>query len=104
MAAAVAGKRQTRIPFQVFDDTSSRVVGLTALVLGGTGATGKHLLKEVLASDRFSKVSEYGRSLTPESSLSSSKDKLEQKTIDYANLELASWKKGSWDVVFITYA
>lgn len=74
----------------------------SALILGATGATGKHLLREVLQSDRFTKVGEYGRSLTPESKLPAEKEKLEQKKIDYEQLDQANLKQGNWDVVFIT--
>ncbi|KIP02266.1 hypothetical protein PHLGIDRAFT_122614 [Phlebiopsis gigantea 11061_1 CR5-6] len=76
-------------------------VELTALVLGATGATGRHILNEVLLSERFTRVGEYGRSLTPETKLPQTKGKLEQKKIDFENLDQAAWKQGNWDVVFI---
>ncbi|KAG1747963.1 uncharacterized protein EDB91DRAFT_1115716 [Suillus paluster] len=44
----------------------------TALILGATGATGRNLLRELLTSDQWSKVGEYGR------------------------------RDGRWDVVFVT--
>ena len=75
--------------------------GLTALVLGATGATGRHILSEVLLSDRFTRVGEYGRSLTPEERLPQTKGKLEQKKVDFEKLDQAAWKQGNWDVVFI---
>jgi hypothetical protein len=75
-------------------------IGLTALVLGATGATGKHVLREVLLSERFSRVGEYGRSLTPESSLPA-KEKLQQQKIDFESLDSPAIKQGDWNVVFI---
>ena len=78
------------------------VAGLSALVLGATGATGKHLLREILSSERFSRVVEYGRSVTPLSKLPDSvKSKLEQRTVDFENLDVPMFKQGNWDVVFI---
>lgn len=79
-----------------------RVAGFSALVLGGTGAAGKHVLKEVLLSQRFSRVIECGRSVTvqtklPEAGIS----KLEQKTVDFENLDVSMIKQGNWDVIFI---
>lgn len=79
-------------------------IGLTTLLLGATGATGKHLLKEVLSSEHFSKVSEWGRSVTAPAKLpEAGKQKLEQKTIDFDNLDVPTFKQGNWDVIFITY-
>ena len=80
----------------------SCLAGLTALVLGASGATGKHILREVLLSERFSKVGEYSRSVTAETKLpEASKSKLEQKTVDFENLDAPTFKQGNWDVVFI---
>lgn len=79
-----------------------RVAGLSALILGATGATGKHVLKEVLSSERFSKVGEYGRSVTPLSRLPEpDTTKLEQKTVDFEKLDVPTFKQGNWDIVFI---
>ncbi|KAG0697934.1 hypothetical protein DFH29DRAFT_1082080 [Suillus ampliporus] len=74
----------------------------TALVLGASGATGRHLLRELLASDQWSKVGEYGRRVTPEADLPQNRGTLEQKTIDFDNLDAAGLKDGRWDVVFVT--
>jgi len=75
----------------------------SALVLGATGATGKHLLKQLIESPHFTKVGEYGRRTTAIDSLpAAAKEKLEQKTIDFEKLELAELAHGKWDVVFIT--
>ena len=78
--------------------------GLSALILGATGATGKVLLQELLASPTFSSVSEYGRHVTEQEKLASAagKEKLEQKVIDFERLEEAGLKEGKWDVVFVT--
>ncbi|KAG2754939.1 hypothetical protein P692DRAFT_20828337 [Suillus brevipes Sb2] len=74
----------------------------TALILGSTGATGRHLLRELLSSNEWSKVGEYGRRVTPEADLPQNRGKLEQKTIDFENLEAAGLSDGRWDVVFVT--
>ncbi|KAG1908087.1 uncharacterized protein F5891DRAFT_1124792 [Suillus fuscotomentosus] len=74
----------------------------TALILGATGATGRFLLRELLANDQWSKVGEYGRRVTPEADLPQNRGKLEQKTINFENLEAAGLKDGRWDVVFVT--
>ncbi|KAK0489337.1 hypothetical protein IW261DRAFT_1557817 [Armillaria novae-zelandiae] len=76
--------------------------GKTALIVGATGQTGQHLLKELLASSHFTKVGEYGRRLTDVSTLSTGKDKLEQRVIDFEKLEESGLKNGKWDVVFLT--
>lgn len=75
----------------------------TALILGATGATGRHLLRELLSSNEWSKVGEYGRRVTPESNLPEiTSGKLEQKAIDFENLDASGLKDGRWDVVFVT--
>ncbi|EPT01118.1 hypothetical protein FOMPIDRAFT_1023435 [Fomitopsis schrenkii] len=76
--------------------------GLSALILGATGATGKVLLQELLASPTFSSVSEYGRRVTAQEKLPVGKEKLQQKVVDFDRLEEAGLKEGKWDVVFIT--
>ncbi|PCH44555.1 hypothetical protein WOLCODRAFT_139070 [Wolfiporia cocos MD-104 SS10] len=77
-------------------------MGLSALILGATGATGKQLLQELLASPQYSSVAEYGRRVTSSELITSGKDKLEQKTIDFEKLEESGLKDKKWDVVFIT--
>lgn len=74
----------------------------SALLLGATGATGKHLLRELIKSPEFGRVGEYGRRVTPLDSLNAPADKLEQKVIDFEKLDEAGLKDGKWDVVFIT--
>jgi len=76
--------------------------GQTALLVGASGQTGQYLLKHLLASPSFSKVSEYGRRVTDLESISKGKEKLEQKVIDFEKLGESGLKDGKWDVVFIT--
>lgn len=76
--------------------------GKSALIIGATGGTGQHVLKQLLASKDFTRVGEYGRRVTQ--NITEGKEKLEQKTIDFEKLEEADLKEGKWDVVFITYA
>ncbi|KAF7985785.1 hypothetical protein HWV62_411 [Athelia sp. TMB] len=66
------------------------------------GATGKHVLAEILASPSFSRVGEYGRRVTPLEKITAGKEKLEQKTVDFEKIEEAGLASGNWDVVFIT--
>ncbi|KAH0836828.1 hypothetical protein J3R83DRAFT_8604 [Lanmaoa asiatica] len=75
--------------------------GKSALLLGGTGAVGKHLLAELLASEEWTRVGEYGRrvSATPGRGPPA---KLEQKVINFEDLDKAELKAGRWDVVFVT--
>ena len=77
--------------------------GLSALIIGATGATGKHLLRELLQSPAFTRVGEYGRRVTPKGDLSGT-EKLEQQVIDFDNLDAsaAALKGGRWDVIFVT--
>jgi oxidoreductase len=74
----------------------------SALVIGATGAVGKNVLKELLSSTYFTKVGEYGRRVTPLDSITTGKEKLEQKVIDFEKVDDAGLKDGKWDVVFIT--
>lgn len=75
--------------------------GLSALIIGATGGTGQHVLKEILASKDFTRVGEYGRRVTQD--VGEGKGKLEQKIIDFEKLGESGLKEGRWDVVFITY-
>ncbi|KAF9446893.1 hypothetical protein P691DRAFT_732389 [Macrolepiota fuliginosa MF-IS2] len=74
----------------------------SALIIGATGQTGRVLLRELLASPQFTKVGEYGRSVTSASDITVGKDKLEQKVINFDKLEEAGLPDGRWDVVYIT--
>ncbi|KAJ7089835.1 hypothetical protein B0H15DRAFT_839432 [Mycena belliarum] len=76
--------------------------GQTALVLGATGQVGGYLLKELLASSHFTRVAEFGRRTTSLDDLTTGKDKLEQKALDFEKLEAAGLRDSKWDVVFIT--
>ncbi|KAF9466204.1 hypothetical protein BDZ94DRAFT_252586 [Collybia nuda] len=73
----------------------------TALLLGATGQVGQNVLKELLANPHFTKVGEYGRRVTNTDNLTTGKDKLVQKTIDFEKLGESGLKEGKWDVVFI---
>ena len=81
--------------------------GKSALVLGATGATGKHVLRELLQSGEYTRVGEFGRRVTSLDQLSSLQnarvDKLQQKTIDFEKIDEAGLKEGKWDVVLITF-
>ncbi len=72
------------------------------MILGATGATGKHLLKELISSSHFTKVGEYGRRVTPQSQIPAT-NKLEQKVIDFEAIDRTAFRDDRWDVIFITY-
>ncbi|KAL5513416.1 hypothetical protein ACEPAH_3815 [Sanghuangporus vaninii] len=77
--------------------------GQTALLIGATGAVGKHVLRELIESNKYARVGEYGRRVTPLDQLpSNAKDKLEQKVIDFENIDGAGLRNAKWDVVIIT--
>ena len=75
----------------------------SALLLGATGQVGQNVLKELLASSHFTRVGEYGRRVTNLDTITSGKEKLEQKTVDFEKIDHAGLKDGKWDVVFITF-
>ena len=77
---------------------------VSALLIGATGATGKHVLKELLASPHYTTVGEFGRRTTPLDALPADahKDKLVQKAIDFEKIDEAGLKEGKWDVVILT--
>lgn len=73
----------------------------TAVIFGATGATGRHVLRELLESPSYSKVLEAGRRVTPVDTLpASAKDKLVQQTVDFEKLEAE--KLSGYDHVYIT--
>ncbi|PSR78276.1 hypothetical protein PHLCEN_2v7472 [Hermanssonia centrifuga] len=76
--------------------------GQSALILGATGATGKHLLKELISSSHFTKIGEYGRRVTPQSQIPAT-NKLEQKVVDFETINRTAFQNDRWDVIFITY-
>jgi hypothetical protein len=75
----------------------------SALLLGATGQVGQNVLKELLASSYFTRVGEYGRRVTNLDTITSGKEKLEQKTVDFEKIDQAGLKDGKWDVFFITF-
>lgn len=76
----------------------------SALLIGGTGAVGRHVLRELVLSKEFTRILEAGRRVTPLDKLPvEAKDKLEQKVIDFEKIEEAGLAEGKWDVIFITY-
>jgi len=74
----------------------------SALILGATGQVGQFVLKELLASPHFIRVGEYGRRVTDKDSIKTGSERLEQKKVDFDNIDKAGLKEGKWDVVFIT--
>ncbi|CAO3624297.1 unnamed protein product [Mucor hiemalis] len=65
---------------------SDNTMNRTALVFGATGAVGKQVLKDVLKNGKYSKVVSIGRrNVELEDTIP--QDKLEQKTVDFDNLE-----------------
>ena len=81
--------------------------GKSALILGATGAVGKHLLTELLASPYYTRVGEFGRRVTqPDTLVPAGREKLVQRTIDFDKLGDADdqgLREGKWDVVFISF-
>ncbi|KAG8902687.1 Protein fmp52, mitochondrial [Tulasnella sp. 403] len=77
---------------------------LTALLLGGTGATGRIVLRELLASPRFNRVVEVGRRATPLEKLQNApgKEKLVQKVVDFDKIEQEGLADVKADVIVIT--
>jgi len=74
----------------------------TALVLGATGATGKYLLKELLNSQNYTRVGEFGRRTTPlDTPGLTNTEKLVQKVVDFEKPQEAGFADEKWDVVFI---
>lgn len=68
---------------------------LSAVVIGGTGATGSQLVKQLLASDKWGKVTAIGRR-----PVEGEADKLIQVTADFDNLEETKRHWTGHDVVF----
>ncbi len=74
------------------------------MLIGATGATGKHVLRELLACDDFTQVIEAGRRVTSAEIIADykGKEKLKQKIIDFENLSDAGLKEDNIDVLLIT--
>jgi len=77
---------------------------LSALIVGATGAVGRHVLREFLANPQISKVSEYGRRVTPTSELPpfSPPEKLTQRVVNFDKIQDEGLRDGKFDVVIIT--
>jgi len=78
--------------------------GQSALLLGATGATGSYVLRELLASSKFTRVIEVGRRVTSPEKLAElpGKEKLTQKVVDFEKIDQAGLKDEKADVVIIT--
>ena len=75
----------------------------SALIIGATGGVGQVLLQDILKSNNFNRVGEFGRRVTEAAKLpAEAQGKLEQKTIDFEHLDAATLREGNWDTVFIT--
>jgi len=76
----------------------------SALILGATGATGRHVLTELLASSEYSQVTEVGRRVTsfPHGSSIPGREKLKQKVIDFEKIDQEGLSDSGYDAVFIT--
>lgn len=92
---------------------TSGTPGTSALILGATGAVGRHLLRELISTPHFTRVGEFGRRVTALDSpyvpqIPEVKQKLKQGVVDFEKLSQESegkkLKEGGWDVVFITWA
>lgn len=79
------------------------MLGKSALIIGATGAVGKFLLQELLSSPAYSRVGEFGRRVTSSECITTGKEKLVQKVLDFENLGASRLKQGKWDVVFLTF-
>jgi len=65
-------------------DRNIKKMSSTALLLGATGETGKELLKQLAASPHISKIVTVGRRVVD---LGEGMDKVEQKVIDFDNID-----------------
>ena len=73
------------------------------MIVGATGATGRHVLRELLQNPHFTRVGEFGRRSLPDAQLQGvDTSKLERKVVDFEKLDEKEWKDGHWDVVYIT--
>lgn len=76
----------------------------STLLVGATGAVGRHVLSILLGNKSFTSVSEYGRRTTAMADLAPQDppNKLIQKTVDFEKIEAEGLKDGNFDVVVIT--
>ncbi|KAG8895306.1 Protein fmp52, mitochondrial [Tulasnella sp. 403] len=79
--------------------------GKSVLLLGATGFLGKNVLPALLASNKFDRVIEAGRRVTPSETIQKypGREKLVQKVIDFENLDAANLKGENADVVIFTF-
>ena len=71
----------------------------SALILGATGAVGRHILSGLLASPEYTRVGEFGRRVT---SFDNPPEKLVQRKVpDFDKIEEVEGIKDGWDVVLI---
>lgn len=71
----------------------------SALILGATGAVGRHILSGLLASPEYTRVGEFGRRVTP---FDNPPEKLVQRKVpDFDKIEEVEGIKDGWDVVLI---
>jgi len=90
------------VPNTLFTSCLISLTGKSAVIIGATGQVGRQVLKNLLASSEFTRVGEYGRRVTPADQITTGKDKLEQKVIDFEKITESGLKEGKWDVVYIT--
>ncbi|KAG0068501.1 hypothetical protein BGZ92_004883 [Podila epicladia] len=76
----------------------------SCLILGGTGAVGKYLVRDALASNSFTKVLTLGRRTVPTDDSYQNQQLLEQKTVDFDNVEGSFPTSDLPQVVFLTLA
>jgi len=76
----------------------------SALIIGATGAVGRHLLSELLASSEYSQVTEVGRRVTAfqEGQSIPGKDKLVQKVVNFDKIDQEGLSEANYDAVYIT--
>ena len=102
MTLEIDGRRPKTEP-ESLDPGPGTEATKSALILGATGQTGRHLLRELIGSPTFTRVCEAGRRVTPAADLpAEGREKLEQKVVDFERIDEAGLKEGQWDVVFVT--
>ncbi|KAF8328229.1 uncharacterized protein EI90DRAFT_2998225 [Cantharellus anzutake] len=77
----------------------------SALIVGGTGAVGRQVLKELLANPQILRVSEYGRRVTSSVDLPSTINppgKLTQRVVNFDKIQEEGLRDGKFDLVVIT--
>lgn len=79
-------------------------LGKSALIVGATGAVGRHIFSLLLGGKDFAKVAEYGRRVTPQAELApqTPTNKLEQKSVNFDKITEEGLENGKFDVVVVT--